>query len=82
MWICNGRQPLVFQLLDGLLVLSQVQLGAHQDDGHVGAVVADLRVPLGSNVLEGGRVHQRKTDEENVLKGKCRLSFKRGTMIT
>lgn len=46
----DGGEFLLLQLLDGVLVVSQVQLGAHQDDGSVGAVVSDLRVPL-----KGGR---------------------------
>lgn len=37
---------LVPQPLNGVLVISQIQLGAHQDDGCVGAVVSHLRVPL------------------------------------
>ncbi len=42
----NGGEFLLFQFFDGVLVVSQVQLGAHQDDGRVGAVVSHLRVPL------------------------------------
>ncbi|KAG7239522.1 hypothetical protein INR49_028834, partial [Caranx melampygus] len=36
---------IVAVLLDGLLLVPQIQLGAHQDDGRGGAVVADLWVP-------------------------------------
>ena len=43
----DGGEFLLLQLFDGVLVVSQVQLGAHQDDGRVGAVVSHLRVPLG-----------------------------------
>lgn len=43
----DRRQLLLFQLLDGVLVIPQVQLGAHQDDGCAGAVVPHLGVPLG-----------------------------------
>ena len=46
----DGGELLLLQFLDGVLVVSQVQLGAHQDDGRVGAVVSHLGVPLG----EGG----------------------------
>lgn len=42
----DGRQLLVSQPLDGVLVVTEVQLGAHQEDGRVGAVVPHLRVPL------------------------------------
>lgn len=41
-----GREFLLLEFFDGVLVISQVQLGAHQDDGGVGAVVSHLRVPL------------------------------------
>lgn len=42
----DGREFLLPQLVAGLLVFPQVQLGAHQDDGRAGTMVADLRVPL------------------------------------
>lgn len=42
----DGGEFLLLQLLDGVLVVSQIQLGAHQDDGGVGAVVSHLWVPL------------------------------------
>lgn len=42
----NGRQFLLLELLDGVLVVPQVEFGAHQNDGGVGAVVSHLRVPL------------------------------------
>ncbi len=34
------------KLLDGLLVVPQILLAAHEDDGHVGAEVKDFRDPL------------------------------------
>lgn len=46
LWICNGGEFLLLQLLCGVLVISQIQLGTHQDDGSVGAMVSHLRVPL------------------------------------
>lgn len=42
----NGVQLLLLEFFDSVLVISQVQLGAHQDYGCVGAVVPHLRVPL------------------------------------
>ena len=42
----DGVQLLLLQLLNGVLVIPQIELGAHQDDGRVGAVVANLWVPL------------------------------------
>lgn len=46
MRVDDGGQFLLLELFDSVLVISQVQLGAHQDDGSVGAVVSHLRVPL------------------------------------
>lgn len=43
----NRRQLLFLQPLDSVLVISQVKLGAHQDDGSARAVVPHLREPLG-----------------------------------
>lgn len=51
----DGSQLLLLQLLDGVLVISKVQLGTHQDDGGAGAVVPYLREPL-----ERGRGSERK----------------------
>lgn len=53
----DGGKLLVPQPLDGVLVISQIQLGAHQDDGCVGAVVSHLRVPLGHRTHTNTRVH-------------------------
>lgn len=44
----NGGELLLLEFFDSVLVVSQVQLGAHQDDGSVGAMMSHLRVPLGS----------------------------------
>lgn len=44
--VCDGRQLLVPKPFDGVLVVTEVQLGAHQEDGCVGAVVPHLWVPL------------------------------------
>lgn len=46
LWIGNGCQLLLLQLLNGVLVISKVQLGSHEDDGGAGTVVSDLREPL------------------------------------
>merc|ERR1719319_1147152 len=52
--------------LQGLLVLPQVNLRPYQKHGRVGAVVLDLRAPLGGDVLEGGGRYDGETDEEDV----------------
>ena len=65
--IGDRRQPLFFQFIDGLLVFPEVELGTHQNDGHLRTVVPHLGVPLGPHVLETGGVHQGEADQENVL---------------
>lgn len=55
----DGGEFLLLQLLDSVLVVSEIQLGAHQDDGSVGAVVSDLRVPLRREGRGGGRSSER-----------------------
>lgn len=47
-----GAQSLLLEFLNSLLVISQIQLGAHQDDGCVWTVVAHFRIPL--LILYGG----------------------------
>ena len=44
--IGDRREFLLLQLLHSVLVISQIQLGAHKDDGSVGTMVSHLRVPL------------------------------------
>ena len=41
----DGRLVLAGEVVDGLLVLSEIDLGADEDDGGVGAVVLDFAVP-------------------------------------
>ena len=48
----DRRQLLFLELLDGFFLVPQIQLGAHQDDGCGGAVVANLRVPLADDRVE------------------------------
>lgn len=62
----DGCLTLGAELLDGLGLLTQIELGSSEDDRGVGAVVGDLREPLGAYVLEGGRVGDGVGDEENV----------------
>lgn len=42
----NGLLRCLVQLLNGLLVVSQILLAADEDDGQAGAEVQDLRNPL------------------------------------
>lgn len=53
----DGGKFFLFELFNSVLVISQVQLGAHQDDWRVGAVVSHLRVPLqGEKKVRGYRM--------------------------
>lgn len=42
----DGLHPLLAKALNGVGVLPQIELRADQDNGDVGSVMADLRVPL------------------------------------
>lgn len=65
---------LLAQLLDGVLVVAQIELRADQHDGHLCAVVGHLREPLCRHVLNC--VHEKNKDKkvkrqgENVKKQK------------
>lgn len=62
----DGSEALLSQTRQGLLVIAKIKLGADQQEGSVGAVVLDLRVPLGANILERGRRDDGEADEEDV----------------
>jgi len=55
-FVSDGGLLLGGELLDGGPIFSQINLGSDQDEGNVGAVVRNLRIPLGPQVLEGRRV--------------------------
>jgi len=57
---------LLAQLLLGVVVVAEIELSADKDDGDLGAVVADLRVPLGGDVLKGRRGDDAEADKEDV----------------
>lgn len=65
----DWRQLLFLQLLNGFLLVPQIQLGAHQDDGCGRAVVADLRVPLAEDRSKGiqNETRERGRQKENVM---------------
>lgn len=48
----DGREFLVLQLLNGVLVFAKIQLGADQDDGRRRAVMPHFGEPLSSHVFE------------------------------
>lgn len=64
--VADGSLLLVGEALEGLTLLAEVDLGAHEDDGRGGAVVGDLGVPLGADILEGGGVDDGEAEEEDV----------------
>lgn len=55
--IGDGGEFLLLEFLHGVLVISQIQLGAHKDDGSVGTMVSNFRIPLNNNKL----IHQSLT---------------------
>ena len=44
----------------------ELGLSADKDDRHIGAVVADLGVPLGSHVVVRGCADHREADQEDI----------------
>lgn len=60
-------QLLLLQLLDGVLLVSQIQLGAHQDNGRGGAVVANLRVPLRRSKITGSEETWEKPSSSEAI---------------
>lgn len=61
----DRRELLLLQLLHGVFVISQIQLGPHQDDGRVGTMVSHLRVPL----QEDHNSEQRTSDGSRISVG-------------
>jgi hypothetical protein len=64
--ISNGRLLLGSEFLDGGAVFSQIGLGSDQNERNVGAVVRNFGIPLGLQVLEGGRVDNGIGQQENI----------------
>ena len=62
----HRRHLLLGQLLDHLLVLAQVHLGADDQARHAGAVVVYLGEPLLADVLERGRRRDTEANQEDV----------------
>ena len=54
------------QALKSCRVLSQVKLGADQDNGNVGRMMIDLGVPLSLDVVEGRGANDREADQEDI----------------
>lgn len=55
----DWRQLLFLQLLNGVLLVPQIQLGAYQDDGCGGAVVTNLGVPLAQDGVKSEQIEKR-----------------------
>lgn len=62
----DRAESLLGQIGERVPVVPEVDLGAHEDHGRVGAVVLDLRVPFTRHVLEGGGTGDGEADEEHV----------------
>lgn len=62
LWISDRGELLVPQPLDGVLVVAEIQLGAHQNDGRVGTVVPHLGIPLSHR---GQHIHKAHPKEKN-----------------
>lgn len=62
----DGGKALLSEAVDGLLIIAKIELGADQEEGGVGAVVLDLGVPLGLDVLERGGGDDREADKEDI----------------
>jgi len=62
----DGRELLLSESVEGLLVLAHVELGPDQDHGCVGAVVLNLGDPFGANIFEGSGGDDGEADEEDV----------------
>jgi len=65
-FVSDGCLLLGGKLLDGGSIFSQINLGSDQDEGNVGAVVRNLRIPLGPQVLEGRRIDDGIGQKEDV----------------
>lgn len=53
--VCDGLHSLLAERLEGGRVFPQVKLGADEDDGGVGGMVADLGTPLIQGINMGWR---------------------------
>ena len=74
LWVSDCCMPLFFEFGNGVIVLSKVKFRAYKYERDVLAMVAHFRIPLGSNVLEGVRVHQGKAYQEDILKIEVRIN--------
>ena len=67
LWIGDWCELFFIQPLDRLLVLPQVNLCPHKDDGLIGTVVTHLWIPFGTDVVKGGRARQGEAYQEDIL---------------
>lgn len=63
--ICDGGLSLFSEPRQSLTVVTQVELGADEDDGRIGGVVRDFGVPLSFDVLERRGRHEREADKKH-----------------
>jgi len=66
LFVRDGCHVLFSESVDGILFFSQIELSSDQDNGGAWAVMRDLRVPFGGNVLERRGRDDGETAEENI----------------
>lgn len=57
LWVGDGRELLLFKLLNCVFIITKVKFGSHQDYWCVGAMVAHFWVPFSPNILKWCRIH-------------------------
>lgn len=62
----DGGGPLLSELLDGGLIVPQINLGANEDHGSARGVVGDLWVPLVLDIVKGGLAQDGKAHQEDI----------------
>ncbi len=62
----DRSQFLFHQFLQENLIIPQIHLGADQDDRSIQRILSNFIAPFRPNILEGVRIDQGETDEENV----------------
>ncbi|MEE6525349.1 hypothetical protein FKM82_025302 [Ascaphus truei] len=70
----HGLLPIPRQLYEDLNIFTEVTLGAHQDKGCAGAVLADLGDPLFGDILEGGGADDAEAQDKHVCLGVAKVT--------
>ncbi len=62
----DRSQFLLHQFLQEDLIIPQIHLGADQEDGGIQTMMTNFLAPFRPNILEGIRIDQGETDQEDV----------------